>query len=150
MTTQIPVRRVSEAGSREQAPWLWGPGSFKLNDKIGFIAELRSNLLVKKVLGDGSIDAWNQGHPSGAGFAPPAFAGQPLKPHSHNEIQGVTPMKTSAKDQMAGKLHEIKGTVKEITGRATDDPQLETEGTAEKISGTVQRKIGQVKKVFGK
>ena len=59
-------------------------------------------------------------------------------------------MKTSAKDQMAGKLHEIKGTDKEITGRATDDPQLETEGTAEKISGTVQRKIGQVKKFFGK
>ena len=67
-----------------------------------------------------------------------------------NPTQGDTPMKSSAKDQLTGKLHEIKGAVKEIAGKATDNPQLESEGTAEKITGTVQRTIGEVKKVFGK
>lgn len=59
-------------------------------------------------------------------------------------------MKPSTKDQVEGKFHEIKGKVKEKTGQATNDPDLMDEGTAEKIGGTVQKKIGQVEKVFEK
>jgi len=59
-------------------------------------------------------------------------------------------MKTSTKDQTEGKFHELKGTVKEIAGKLSDNPKLEAEGTGEKIAGKVQGKIGQVKKVFGK
>ncbi len=59
-------------------------------------------------------------------------------------------MKSSTKDQVEGKFHELKGTAKEVAGKLTDNPKLESEGTGEKIAGKVQSKIGQVSKVLGK
>lgn len=59
-------------------------------------------------------------------------------------------MKSSTKDQVAGKFHEVKGKVKEKAGQATKDPDLEAEGQAEGLAGKVQKKIGQVEKVFEK
>jgi uncharacterized protein YjbJ (UPF0337 family) len=59
-------------------------------------------------------------------------------------------MKDSTKDQVEGKFHEIKGKVKEKAGIATNNPDLADEGTAEKVGGKVQKKIGQVEKVFEK
>ena len=59
-------------------------------------------------------------------------------------------MKSSTKDQAEGKFHEVKGAVKEIAGKLSNDPDLEGEGLGEKIAGKVQEKIGQVKKVLGK
>jgi uncharacterized protein YjbJ (UPF0337 family) len=59
-------------------------------------------------------------------------------------------MKDSTKDEVKGKAHEIKGAVKEKLGKATNNPNLEAEGQDENLAGTVQKKVGQVKKVFGK
>jgi uncharacterized protein YjbJ (UPF0337 family) len=59
-------------------------------------------------------------------------------------------MKPSTQDQAEGKFHEVKGNVKESVGRATNNPRLEDEGTNEKVAGTVQKKVGQVEKVFEK
>ena len=59
-------------------------------------------------------------------------------------------MKSSTKDQVEGTFHELKGRVKEVAGKLSDNPKLEAEGTGEKIAGKVQGKIGQVKKVLGK
>jgi uncharacterized protein YjbJ (UPF0337 family) len=59
-------------------------------------------------------------------------------------------MKDSTKDQAEGKLHEVKGKVKEAVGRATNNPNLQDDGTDEKVAGKVQKKIGQVEKVFEK
>jgi len=58
-------------------------------------------------------------------------------------------MKSSTTDQIAGKIHEVKGAVKEAVGKAAGRPDIADEGTAEKITGVVQKKVGQVKKVFG-
>jgi uncharacterized protein YjbJ (UPF0337 family) len=58
-------------------------------------------------------------------------------------------MKSSTKDRVKGRLQEAKGTLKEKTGRATRDPNLQDRGTGEKVGGKVQRKVGEVKKVFG-
>jgi len=58
-------------------------------------------------------------------------------------------MKSSLKDQFAGKAHEIKGNVKEAAGGITDNPKLQNEGTAEKFGGKIQKKIGEVEKVLG-
>jgi uncharacterized protein YjbJ (UPF0337 family) len=44
----------------------------------------------------------------------------------------------------------VKGKVKEVSGKLSDNPELEAEGTDEKIAGKVQEKIGQVKRVLGK
>ena len=59
-------------------------------------------------------------------------------------------MKSSTQDQAEGKFHEVKGKLKEVAGELSDNPELEAEGTGEKIAGKVQGKIGQVKKVLGK
>jgi uncharacterized protein YjbJ (UPF0337 family) len=58
-------------------------------------------------------------------------------------------MKSSTRDKAEGKLHEIKGKVKEVAGKLTDDPKLEAEGADEKLAGKVQGKIGQIKEVLG-
>ena len=59
-------------------------------------------------------------------------------------------MKDGTKDQTEGKFHEVKGAVKEKIGHATGNPNLEDEGTAEKVAGKVQKKVGQVEKVVEK
>jgi uncharacterized protein YjbJ (UPF0337 family) len=70
-------------------------------------------------------------------------------------------MKQSAKDKAQGKSHEVKGTVKEKVGRATNSPDPEAErqveelrekaeeirGKVDKIRAKVQKTIGQVEKV---
>ena len=59
-------------------------------------------------------------------------------------------MKSSMRDKTEGKFHKMKGTIKQAAGKISDNTKLEAEGTVEKISGKVQEKLGQVKKVFGK
>ena len=59
-------------------------------------------------------------------------------------------MKSSIRDKAEGTFHEVKGKVKEVAGELSDNPKLEAEGINEKIAGKVQKKIGQVKKAFGK
>ena len=46
-------------------------------------------------------------------------------------------------------MREAKGKVKEVAGKVSNKPDLEAEGTAEKLAGKAQRKVGEVKKVFG-
>ena len=43
----------------------------------------------------------------------------------------------------------MKGKIKEKAGKATNNPNLTDEGTAEKTSGKVQNEVGQVEKVLG-
>jgi uncharacterized protein YjbJ (UPF0337 family) len=59
-------------------------------------------------------------------------------------------VKSSTKDKAEGTFHEVKGKVKEVAGKLSDNPKLEAEGTGENIAGKIQGKIGQVKKVLGK
>lgn len=59
-------------------------------------------------------------------------------------------MNTSTKDQIAGKLHDIAGKVKETAGQVVGNPDLEAEGQSESLGGKVQKKIGQIEKVFEK
>jgi uncharacterized protein YjbJ (UPF0337 family) len=59
-------------------------------------------------------------------------------------------MKLSIENEIAGKVHEVKGTIKQKVGQLTNDPDLEGEGIGEKIAGKVQKKIGQVEKVIEK
>ena len=59
-------------------------------------------------------------------------------------------MKSSTKDRAKGTFHEVKGSVKEIAGKLSDNPKLQAEGVVEKIAGKTQSKVGDIKKVFGK
>jgi uncharacterized protein YjbJ (UPF0337 family) len=58
-------------------------------------------------------------------------------------------MKPSTQDKTEGKIHEVKGKIKEEIGKATSDPNLEGEGTGEKIAGKVQGWIGRAEKIAG-
>jgi uncharacterized protein YjbJ (UPF0337 family) len=57
-------------------------------------------------------------------------------------------MKSSTKDKIKGGFREAKGKVKEKAGNTTGNPNLRDRGTAEKAGGKLQRKVGDVKKVF--
>lgn len=59
-------------------------------------------------------------------------------------------MKESTKDQARGKFENLKGTIKEVAGSITGQPELEAEGKDQKLAGKAQEKLGQVEKVIGK
>jgi uncharacterized protein YjbJ (UPF0337 family) len=59
-------------------------------------------------------------------------------------------MKSSTTDKVEGAMHEAKGKIKEKVGQVTSDPNLEAEGQDENLSGKIQKKIGDIKKVFDK
>jgi uncharacterized protein YjbJ (UPF0337 family) len=59
-------------------------------------------------------------------------------------------MKTSTKDQVEGKLHKVKGEIKETVGKLINDFHLKAEGNVEKKEGKAQEKVGQIKKILGK
>src|SRR5579872_3097851 len=73
-----------------------------------------------------------------------------LTPGTFSKEERRKQMKPSTKDQIKGKLHEMKGEAKEKAGQVTNDPNLEAEGRAEKITGKVQKKVGQIEKVLEK
>ena len=58
-------------------------------------------------------------------------------------------MKPSTKDNAEGKMHQVKGKVKETVGKVVGNDDLEAEGKVEKLDGKIQEKIGQVEKVVG-
>jgi uncharacterized protein YjbJ (UPF0337 family) len=58
-------------------------------------------------------------------------------------------LKPSTQDRTEGKLHEVKGKVKEEVRKATNGPDLEVAGNAEKNAGKVQKWIGRAEKTVG-
>jgi uncharacterized protein YjbJ (UPF0337 family) len=57
--------------------------------------------------------------------------------------------KPSTDDKTAGKLHEVKGAIKQKAGELTNNPNLEADGSAEKNAGKVQNVVGKIEKVVG-
>jgi uncharacterized protein YjbJ (UPF0337 family) len=53
------------------------------------------------------------------------------------------------RDELEGKLDQAKGTVKENVGRALNDRDLETEGSADRAGGNVQEGWGTAKRKVG-
>ena len=59
-------------------------------------------------------------------------------------------MKSSTRDKAEGTANQVKGHAKEQLGKAVGDPNLRDEGRADQAAGKVQKKAGDVKKVFDK
>jgi uncharacterized protein YjbJ (UPF0337 family) len=59
-------------------------------------------------------------------------------------------MSISTNDQIEGKVHEVKGAVKQTVGQLVGNPNLEAEGKVETLAGKVQTKVGQIEKVLEK
>ena len=49
------------------------------------------------------------------------------------------------KDQVKGRVEQAKGSVKQTTGEALDDKDLEAEGAVDKAAGKAQATYGDVK-----
>jgi uncharacterized protein YjbJ (UPF0337 family) len=62
--------------------------------------------------------------------------------------EGERQMNPSTKDEITGTVHEVKGKVKETAGKVTNNPNLQAEGNAEKNTRKVEKKVGQIEKVF--
>lgn len=58
-------------------------------------------------------------------------------------------MKPSTQDRVEGKTHEVKGAVKEQVGRMTNNPDMEDDGTVEKVGGKIQKGVGKIEKALG-
>ena len=59
-------------------------------------------------------------------------------------------MKESTKDQATGTAKELKGKIKEVAGKAVGNPKLRDEGRADQVEGKVQKKVGEIEKVFNR
>ena len=57
-------------------------------------------------------------------------------------------MKSGNQDNAEGKVHQVKGKIKEKVGKMVGNPDLEAEGRKENFDGKVQEKVGQIKKVL--
>jgi uncharacterized protein YjbJ (UPF0337 family) len=49
------------------------------------------------------------------------------------------------KDRIVGSTKQVKGTVKQVIGKAVGDTKLQAEGLADKTEGNVQNAIGGLK-----
>lgn len=59
-------------------------------------------------------------------------------------------MKLSTSDKATGKIHEVKGAIRQKAGELTSNPGLEADGRAEKNAGKVQNFVGKVEKAVQK
>jgi uncharacterized protein YjbJ (UPF0337 family) len=59
-----------------------------------------------------------------------------------------TIMKSSTQDKVEGNARQLSGKIKEVAGRTTNNPGLQARGQNEQIDGQVQKKVGDIKKVF--
>jgi uncharacterized protein YjbJ (UPF0337 family) len=64
-----------------------------------------------------------------------------MKPNEEN-------MKSSTTDLIEGDAKIISGKIKEEAGKAIRSPEMRGKGSAEQHEGRVQKKIGEIKKVF--
>ncbi len=58
-------------------------------------------------------------------------------------------MKPSTHDEAIGKIHEVKGAIRQKVGQLTGNLTLEAEGLAEKVAGEVQTLVGKIEKTVG-
>jgi uncharacterized protein YjbJ (UPF0337 family) len=58
-------------------------------------------------------------------------------------------MKLSTDDKTTGKLHEVKGAIRQKAGELTGNSNLAADGNAEKNAGKVQKVVGKIEKAIG-
>lgn len=57
-------------------------------------------------------------------------------------------MKNSTQNKVEGAAKDLKGKAREAAGNVTRDPKMRDEGRADQAEGKVQKKVGDVQKVF--
>ncbi len=57
-------------------------------------------------------------------------------------------MKPSTQDKIEGTAKEVKGNIKQGAGKLVGNERLQAAGRADKLDGRVQKKVGEIEKVF--
>ena len=57
-------------------------------------------------------------------------------------------MKPSTQDKIEGNAKEVKGNLKQGIGKLVGNERLQAAGRADKMDGRVQKKVGEIEKVF--
>jgi uncharacterized protein YjbJ (UPF0337 family) len=57
---------------------------------------------------------------------------------------------SSTTDKIKGTANDAAGAVKKGVGRATDDKELQAEGTAQQVKGKAQKAVGEAKDAIKK
>ena len=57
-------------------------------------------------------------------------------------------MKQNVQDKVEGKGRELKGKVQKAAGKIADRPDLEKRGRRNEAAGKIQKKVGDIEKVF--
>jgi uncharacterized protein YjbJ (UPF0337 family) len=71
---------------------------------------------------------------------------------SSRHLSGKPPkpgIKSSARDEIEGAARTASGIIKEETGKALKNIELQAEGDADQIVGNTQTSIGKIKKALG-
>jgi uncharacterized protein YjbJ (UPF0337 family) len=113
---------------------------------------IRSLLNDRMPAGAAAVAAWcklssRNGHCVRSDMAPRPDAGAGDQVANSRRLIN---MDSSTKNKAKGSLNEAKGKIKEGTGKVTENRDLEERGVAEKTGGKVEKKVGDVKKVFNK
>ena len=58
-------------------------------------------------------------------------------------------IKSGTQDEIEGTAKSLAGKVKESIGNAVGNPRLKAQGASDQFEGKTQKKIGEIKKVFG-
>ena len=58
-------------------------------------------------------------------------------------------MKSSTKDHAEGKMHQVKGKIKEIAGKVIMNPDLEDEGKGEKTPAKFKKRSARSRRSLG-
>ena len=58
-------------------------------------------------------------------------------------------MKPSTEDKTTGKLHEVRGAIRQKVGELSSNPNLAADGKTEKNAGKVQNVVGKIEKAVG-
>jgi uncharacterized protein YjbJ (UPF0337 family) len=61
----------------------------------------------------------------------------------------VEDSKSSTADKIQGNAKVVSGKLKEETGKVFRSPKLEVDGSVEQAEVHIQKKVGDIKKVFG-
>lgn len=59
-------------------------------------------------------------------------------------------MKSNTKNKAEGKIHQVRGKLKETIGKIVDNHELEIEGKVQHTKGKIQEKLGEIEKVIEK
>jgi len=58
-------------------------------------------------------------------------------------------MKSSTQDRTIGKIHEVKGAIRQTVGELTGNSTMEAAGLVEKVAGKIQTLVGKIEKKVG-